>query len=52
MPDPILIGGEWRPGGGDEIVSIYPADQSVSGSVAGADKDACFGNDRKIAGRW
>jgi len=36
MADPILIGGDWRPGRGDVVTSIYPADGSVSGEVAGA----------------
>jgi betaine-aldehyde dehydrogenase len=33
---PILIGGEWKPGRGPVVVSHYPHDQSVSGEVAGA----------------
>jgi betaine-aldehyde dehydrogenase len=36
MADPILIGGEWRPGHGGVVTSIYPADGSVSGEVEGA----------------
>jgi betaine-aldehyde dehydrogenase len=36
MPDPILIGGEWRAGRGPVVVSLYPHDQSVSGEVTGA----------------
>ncbi len=36
MADPILIGGDWRPGRGEVVTSIYPADGSVSGEVAGA----------------
>lgn len=39
MPDPILIGGEWKAGRGDALTSIYPADGSVSGEVAGASVD-------------
>ena len=37
MADPILIGGEWKPGRGPDMVSIYPADGSENGVVAGAD---------------
>ncbi len=36
MADPILIGGEWKPGRGGVVTSIYPADGSVSGAVEGA----------------
>ncbi|MCW5770999.1 MAG: aldehyde dehydrogenase [Rhodospirillaceae bacterium] len=36
MPQPILIGGEWKPGRGPVVVSHYPHDQSVSGEVTGA----------------
>lgn len=32
----IYIGGEWRQGGGDEIVSTFPADGSVNRRLAGA----------------
>lgn len=39
MPDPILIGGEWKAGRGEVLTSIYPADGSVSGEVAGASAD-------------
>jgi betaine-aldehyde dehydrogenase len=35
----ILVGGEWRPGRGAEIVSHSPYDGSVAGSVAGASAD-------------
>lgn len=39
MADPILIGGDWKAGQGDVVTSIYPADGSVSGEVAGASPD-------------
>jgi len=34
MTLPILIGGEWRPGRGETIVSLNPADGSVNAEVA------------------
>ncbi len=36
MTDPILIGGEWRQGRGPVVTSLYPHDNSISGSVSGA----------------
>jgi acyl-CoA reductase-like NAD-dependent aldehyde dehydrogenase len=36
MPQPILIGGEWRAGRGPVVVSYYPHDNSITGEVAGA----------------
>ncbi len=36
MSQPILIGGAWRAGGGDVIVSHFPADGSVNAEIAGA----------------
>ncbi len=35
----ILVAGEWRPGGGEQIVSRSPYDGSVAGTVAGASVD-------------
>ncbi len=39
MPQPILIGGEWRHGRGAVVTSLYPHDGSVSGEVSGASPD-------------
>lgn len=36
-PQPILIGGQWRPGRGAELVSLDPATNMPVGSVAAAD---------------
>src|SRR5690606_9976628 len=36
MAEPILIGGEWRQGGGAPIPSINPADRSVTAEVSSA----------------
>ena len=36
MPQPILIGGDWKAGRGPVVTSLYPHDQSVSGEVTGA----------------
>ena len=36
MADPILIGGEWKPGRAGVLESIYPADGTISGAVEAA----------------
>ena len=36
MSEPIFIGGEWKPGRGPDMVSIYPADGTENAVVAGA----------------
>jgi betaine-aldehyde dehydrogenase len=38
-PQDILVGGEWRPGTGQEIVARSPYDGTVAGVVAGASAD-------------
>ena len=40
MPDgKLFIGGEWKTGTGEEIVSIFPADGSLNCSFSGASRD-------------
>jgi betaine-aldehyde dehydrogenase len=36
MPEPILVGGEWRAGRGAVVASLYPHDNSLVAEVAGA----------------
>lgn len=36
MSEPILIGGEWRQGGGDSKASLFPADGSVTAEISTA----------------
>ncbi len=57
MPQPILIGGEWRMGRGAVVTSLYPHDGSVSGEVGGASPedvaDAVAAGRRALADpRW
>ena len=40
MPDgKLFIGGEWKTGTGEEMVSIFPADGSINCSLYGASKN-------------
>lgn len=39
MTESILVGGEWRPGNGNETPSVFPADGSVNAVVATASVD-------------
>ena len=57
MPQPILIGGDWKPGRGPVVTSLYPHDQSVSGEVTGAtpaDVDDAVQAGKRVLGdpRW
>ncbi|RAI43833.1 aldehyde dehydrogenase [Rhodoplanes roseus] len=38
-PDLLYLGGEWRPGRGAEITSIFPADRSLNRVLHGASRD-------------